>query len=166
MMTTSKRVITKPLHGTANDQNTYHFMHEKSTILVSGDQTNGAYCVVKVQEPPKMGPPPHIHANEDEQFHIMKGSFTFFIGGDVIEAKAGDYVHAPRGIKHHFVAGDEVSEMFVTASPAGFDRFIKELGKPVSEDAGLPKAEPPTPEQMKQLVEVAEKFGMNFTDLK
>ncbi|YCA42373.1 hypothetical protein M1E11_16315 [Bacillus sp. JZ8] len=44
--------------------------------------------------------------------------------------------------------------------------FIKELGKPVDEDEGLPKAEPPTPEQMKQLVEVAEKFGMNFTDLK
>ena len=35
-----------------------------------------------------MGPPPHIHANEDEQFHIIKGSFTFFVGEDVIEARA------------------------------------------------------------------------------
>ncbi|YCA42374.1 hypothetical protein M1E11_16320 [Bacillus sp. JZ8] len=47
-MTTAKQVITKPLHRTANDQNTYHFMQEKTTILVSDEQTNGAYCVVKV----------------------------------------------------------------------------------------------------------------------
>ncbi len=161
-MTNSKEVIQQPIHGTPNDQNTYHFMQEKSTILVSGEQTNGEYCVVKVQEPPKMGPPPHVHDREDEMFYITSGSFTFFVGDEVIEAKAGDYVHAPRGIKHHFVAGNEVSEMFVTASPAGFDSFLRDLGKPVSKDADLPEAVPPTPEQMKELMKVAEGYGMKF----
>ena len=50
------------------------------TVLVSGEQTNGEYAIAHVIEPPKLGPPLHIHKDEDEAFYILKGQFTFFVG--------------------------------------------------------------------------------------
>jgi len=42
-MSDLKNVMAKPLHAVPNDQNTYHFMQEIITILVSGEDTNGAF---------------------------------------------------------------------------------------------------------------------------
>ncbi|MGG0483980.1 hypothetical protein ABEY65_11345 [Priestia aryabhattai] len=52
--------------------------------------------------------------------------------------------------------------MIVTASPAKFDSFVKELGLQVPKDSGLPDFQGPTPEQMQQLVNVAEKYNYKF----
>lgn len=45
---------------------------------------------------------------------------------------------APKGIPHRFEAGIDGGEMIVTASPAKFDSFVKELGLQVPKDSGLP----------------------------
>lgn len=165
-MTVTSGKITKAFHRLPNDTNTYHFLSEKVTVLVTGEDTNGDYAVAHVVEPPKLGPPLHIHENEDETFYILKGQFTFFVGDDVIEANPGDYVFAPRGIPHRFLSGSEQSEFIVTASPAGFDQFIKELGTPVSKNAPLPEVKPPSLEELQQLVKVAGNFNMTFPELK
>ncbi|MGG0483979.1 hypothetical protein ABEY65_11340 [Priestia aryabhattai] len=81
-MSELKNIVIKPLHGIPNDQNTYHFMQETITILASGEDTNGAFSVVHLVEPPKMGPPLHVHENEDETFYIKKGRFIFFVGDE------------------------------------------------------------------------------------
>ena len=165
-MTEINNKTKEAFHSTSNDQNTYHFLAEKVTVLVTGEQTNGEYAVAHIIEPPKMGPPLHIHEDDDESFFIVNGQFTFYVGDEVFEAKAGDYVFAPRGIPHRFVSGPEESEFIVTATPAGFDQFINELGTPVSKDASLPKAEPPSEEFMKRLVEVSKTFNITYPGLK
>lgn len=161
-MSDYKNVMAKPLHAVPNDQNTYHFMQEIITILVSGEDTSGAFSVVHIVEPPRMGPPLHIHKNEDETFYVTKGNFTFYVGDDIIEVNEGEYIFAPKGIPHRFEAGAEGGEMVVTATPAKFDRFVKELGKLVSKDSALPNFKGPTPEQMQQLIEVAKKYEYEF----
>ena len=40
-------------------------------IIVSGEQTNGAYSLVDMLIPPKGGPPPHCHAKFQEAFYII-----------------------------------------------------------------------------------------------
>lgn len=161
-MSELKNIVIKPLHGIPNDQNTYHFMQETITILASGEDTNGAFSVVHLVEPPKMGPPLHVHENEDETFYIKKGRFIFFVGDEIFEVNENEYVFAPKGITHRFEAGIDGGEMLVTASPAKFDSFVKELGLQVPKDSGLPDFQGPTPEQMQKLVNVAEKYNYKF----
>ncbi|MEK4718063.1 cupin domain-containing protein [Priestia sp. FSL W8-0524] len=161
-MSELKNIVIKPLHGIPNDQNTYHFMQETITILASGEDTNGAFSVVHLVEPPKMGPPLHVHENEDETFYIKKGRFIFFVGDEIFEVNENEYVFAPKGIPHRFEAGIDGGEMIVTASPAKFDSIVKELGLQVPKDSGLPDFQGPTPEQMQQLVNVAEKYNYKF----
>ena len=145
-MTKIDNKIKEPFFSTPNDQNTYHFMAEKITLIVTGEQTNGEYSLAHIIDPPKLGPPLHIHNEDDEEFYILKGSYTFYVGDEIIEAKPGDYVFAPKGIPHRFVSGPEQSEFLVRSIPAKFDAFVKELGVPVSKDVDLPKAQPPSAE--------------------
>jgi quercetin dioxygenase-like cupin family protein len=165
-MTATSGKIHTPFHRTPNDTNTYHFLSERVTILASGEDTNGEFSVAHIIEPPRLGPPLHIHENEDETFYILKGQYTFYVGDDIIEAKAGDYVFAPRGIAHRFVSGPEESEFILTASPAGFDQFVKQLGTPVSKDAPLPEVKPPSLEELQHLVNISDKFKITYPELK
>ena len=38
--------------------------------------------------PPKGGPPPHIHPNEDETFYVLEGTPTFRLGDERFVARA------------------------------------------------------------------------------
>lgn len=165
-MTNTDTNMKKPFISRPSDENTYHFMAEKITFVVTGEQTNGEYSTAHVIEPPKLGPPLHIHHEDDEEFYILKGSFTFYVGDEIIEAKPGDYVFAPKGIPHRFVSGSEQSEFLVRSVPAKFDAFVKELGVPVSKDAGLPEVQPPTAEGMKHFVDVSKKYSIVYPELK
>lgn len=89
----------------------------------------------------------------------------FYIGEEIIEAKAGDYVFAPRGIQHRFMTGPEETEFILTASPAGFDSFVKELGTSVPESAPLPQVGPPAEEEIMSLVTVSKKYGITYPEI-
>ena len=45
------------------------------TILVTGEQTGGRYCLIDMLVPPGAGPPPHRHDFE-EMFTILDGEIT------------------------------------------------------------------------------------------
>ena len=159
-MTATHNQLTNAFHRTPHDQNTFHFLDEKVTLLVSGEDTNGAYAVAHVVKPANQGPPLHLHEHEDETFYVKRGSMIFYVGEEIIEAKAGDYVFAPRGIQHRFE-----TEFILTASPAGFDSFVKELGISVPENAPLPQVGPPTEEEIVGLVTVSKKYGITYPEI-
>jgi len=164
-MTTVKKELTQPFLGTPNDTNTFHFMDEKVTVLVSGEVTNDKLVILNIKKPANSGPPAHIHNNEPEIFVVLKGTMTFYVGDKVIEAKEGDVVIAPKGIKHTFITGSEGAEFNVIASPAGFDSFVKALGTPVKADAPMPKVEPITEEQMIGLINASIPYGISYPDI-
>ena len=141
-------------------------MAEKITLIVTGEQTNGEYSLAHIIEPPKLGPPLLIHHEDDEEFYILKGSFTFYVGDAIIEAKPGDYVFAQKGIPHRFVSGLEQSEFLVRSIPAKFDAFVKELGVLVSKDADLPEVQPPSAEGLQHFVNVSKEFSIVYPELK
>jgi len=128
------------------------FLGELVEVLVSEEATGGAYSLAEFTFPPGSGAPPHVHAHEDEIFHVLEGELEFHLGDAVVRAKAGDTVHALRGHKHFFVnATDCTARMQVGIVPGGFMNFFRSMGSPVGET--------PPPPDIPGLVAAAEKYG-------
>jgi quercetin dioxygenase-like cupin family protein len=97
-------------------------------ILLGGERTGGAYALLKLSIPSGLGLPPHVHANEDEVFHVLEGAAAFAVGGERIDARAGATVVGPRGVPHAYTATSrDACRMIVVVSPAGFERFFREI---------------------------------------
>lgn len=129
------------------------------TIKASGSDTEGAYALVDVVVPPGAGPPPHVHHREDEAFSILEGTFEFLAGDKTVRVNAGNFIHAPRNIVHTYRnVGSTPGRMLVVASPPGFERFVAEVGVPVTEGATPPQAPP----DVNEFARVAASYGIEI----
>ena len=78
--------------------------------------------------PPLLDTPLHVHAHEDELFHILEGEHVFECGDDLFEVGPGDFLALPRRVPHahrRLVAG--VGRFLVMTCPGGFDGFFRTL---------------------------------------
>ena len=122
-------------------------------IHLSGSDTGGAFAVVEDVSQPGGGPPPHVHHNEDEGFHVLEGDVEFLLGDRWVRAAAGASFFGPRGVPHTFRnVGATPSRVMATISPAGFERFFVEVD-------GLAASGPPTPER---LIALGQRYGLDF----
>src|SRR6266404_5536502 len=71
------------------------------TILVSGEQTGGRYCLIDMLVPAGGGPPPHRHDFE-EMFTILEGELEFTFRGESYTVRAGSTVNVPANAPHAF----------------------------------------------------------------
>jgi quercetin dioxygenase-like cupin family protein len=71
------------------------------TILVSGAQTAGRYCLVDMLVPAGGGPPPHRHDFE-EMFTLLEGELEFAFRGKSHTVRAGSTVNVPANAPHAF----------------------------------------------------------------
>ncbi len=118
------------------------------TILVSGDQTAGRYCLIDMHVPAGGGPPPHRHDFE-EMFTLLQGELEFTFRGETSTIRAGSTVNIPANAPHAFKNGSgEAVRMLCMATPAGLDEFFLEIGDLVdSRTAPPPKL---TPEEINE----------------
>ncbi|HEY3792719.1 MAG TPA: cupin domain-containing protein [Bradyrhizobium sp.] len=116
------------------------------TILVSGAQTAGRYCLVDMLVPAGGGPPPHRHDFE-EMFTLLEGELEFAFRGQSQIVRAGSTVNVPANAPHAFknVSG-AAARMLCMCTPAGQDEFFLEVGLPVDGRTSPPPK--PTPEEM------------------
>jgi quercetin dioxygenase-like cupin family protein len=116
------------------------------TITVSGDQTNGRFCVIDMHIPPGGGPPPHRHDFE-ETFILLEGEMEVTFRGRKSIARAGETINVPSNAPHQFHnSSSQDVRLLCIASPAGLDEFFKELGVPVATRT----TEPPKLDQEQQ----------------
>ena len=87
-------------------------------IKATGADTGGQMSIVEVTEHPGAEAPLHVHHRDDEAFWILEGEVTFEVGGETIEASAGDYVFGPRDIPHRFTVGENGCRMLSSWSRA------------------------------------------------
>jgi quercetin dioxygenase-like cupin family protein len=116
------------------------------TILVSGAQTAGRYCLVDMLVPSGGGPPPHRHDFE-EMFTLLEGELEFTFRGMSQVLRAGSTINVPANAPHAFrnVSG-VTARMLCMCTPAGQDEFFLAVGFPVaSRTSPPPKA---TPEEL------------------
>jgi mannose-6-phosphate isomerase-like protein (cupin superfamily) len=52
--------------------------------------------------PPRWIAPLHLHRNDDEAWYVLEGALCVRVGDDVVEARAGSAVLAPRGMPHTY----------------------------------------------------------------
>ncbi len=98
----------------------------KMTIKLSGEDTDGLFSLLEV-ELTGDGPPQHIHKIEDETFYVLEGEVKFLMGEHTMIAKAGTFVHIPRGTVHAWcLTGKEPAKLLATFTPAGFEKFFED----------------------------------------
>ena len=101
------------------------------TITVTGEQTDGRFCVIDMHVPPGSGPPPHRHDFE-ETFILLEGEMEATFRGKKSIVHAGETVNIPANASHQFhnkSAGPV--RMLCVCSPAGQEKFFMEVGVPV-----------------------------------
>jgi quercetin dioxygenase-like cupin family protein len=89
------------------------------TIKTTAEQTRGSLIQMLIHESRGAAVPRHVHYDVDETFYLIDGELTAYIGDEVIEAKSGDFVLAPRGVPHSWIVTSETCELFLTCGPAG-----------------------------------------------
>jgi quercetin dioxygenase-like cupin family protein len=111
------------------------------TILVTGDDTAGRYCLIDMLVPPGGGPPPHRHDFE-EMFTILQGEVEFTFRGQSSIAYAGDTLNIPANAPHFFRnVSQEPAHLLCLCSPAGQEKYFLEVGIVVASRA-LPAPKP------------------------
>jgi len=102
------------------------------TITVSGDDTNGRFCVVDMHIPPGGGPPPHRHDFE-ETFILLEGEMEATFRGKKSIVRAGDTINIPANAPHRFHnTSSQPTRLICICSPAGQEEFFQLVGVPVA----------------------------------
>lgn len=98
------------------------------TIMVTGEDTNGRFCVIDMHIPPRGGPPPHRHDFE-ETFILLEGELAATFRGQKSIARAGETLNIPANAPHQFHnASRGPVRMLCICSPAGQEKFFMEVG--------------------------------------
>ncbi len=147
-----KRALT--LAQPNKDQSLPHIglVGDTYTITLSGEATNGRFCLVDMHIPPGGGPPPHRHDFE-ETFILLEGEIEATFRGKKSVVQAGETVHIPANAPHQFHnASSKPVRLLCICSPAGQEKFFAELGVPVAT-----RTTPPAQLNEKQQAEFVEK---------
>jgi quercetin dioxygenase-like cupin family protein len=108
------------------------------TILMTGEQTGGRYCLTDMLVPSGGGPPPHRHDFE-EMFTILEGDIEFTFRDQVLVAAAGSTVNIPANAPHSFKnRSDKPARLLCMCTPSGQEEFFMAVGDPVDSRAAPP----------------------------
>jgi len=102
------------------------------TLLLTGKDTAGRFCLIDMHVPPGGGPPPHRHDFE-ETFTLLEGELEATIRGHQSTVRAGETIHIPANAPHQFRnASSSAARMLCICSPAGQENLFLEIGVPVA----------------------------------
>ncbi len=130
-------------HVPAGTGPAYCGLGDRMTFLITGADTGSAFFMAEVSVVPGGGPPPHVHAREDETFYIQQGTLAVQVGDKSLHVSAGDFVHLPRGVVHSFKnIGDETAKVLLVVTPAGLENYFAESFVPAADAADIPDIVP------------------------
>jgi quercetin dioxygenase-like cupin family protein len=132
-------------------------------ILVTGEQTGGAYAAIDMLIPHDDGPGPDSHAGFQESFYVIEGEIEVKSEVSTCLAKKGSFVDIPMGgIVHCFKnKTSETARLLCFVVHSGIVEFFMEIGKPVLPGVFLPVPEMDA-ETLKKLKEIVTKHGQKI----
>ena len=102
------------------------------TILLTGKDTAGRFCLIDMYVPPGGGPPPHRHDFE-ETFIVLEGQIEANFRGAKHIVPSGKTISIPANAPHQFRnASDKPARLLCICSPAGQEEFFAQVGVPVA----------------------------------
>jgi mannose-6-phosphate isomerase-like protein (cupin superfamily) len=139
-------------------------------FMIDGFEADERFSLVEHPMSPRaLAAPLHLHTREDEYSFVLEGRMGALLGDEVVEAGPGDLVFKPRNQWHTFWnAGDAPCRILEIISPAGFERFFREI----SDLGGATQVEPETLAQLnaryglemlpESVPELLERFGLQI----
>jgi quercetin dioxygenase-like cupin family protein len=102
------------------------------TVLLSGEDTNGRYCLIDMLIPPGGGPGPHRHDFE-ESFTLLQGEIETTFRGKKSVVRAGETINIPANAPHFFTnVSKQTVRLLCVCAPAGQEEFFAQIGIPVA----------------------------------
>jgi len=130
------------------------------TIILSGEDTDGRYCLIDMHIPPGGGPPSHRHDFE-ESFTILEGEIEATFRGEKSVVRAGETLSIPANAPHSFTnAAERPARLLCICAPAGQEEFFAQVGvKVVARTTPPPKLDKAEQSKMmKKAQELAPKY--------
>ncbi|MEJ8801849.1 cupin domain-containing protein [Pontibacter sp. H249] len=120
---------------------------DRVTFLMSGEETNGEYVLVKVELAPKGGNALHYHTTFTEEFEVLEGTLSIELEKEVISIREGEKAVAPLNKLHRFFNQDENCSctFLVTIRPARqFEQMLRIayglINDGLTNSKGIPKS--------------------------
>jgi mannose-6-phosphate isomerase-like protein (cupin superfamily) len=122
----------------------YWFYGDLVTVRVSGEETDGRFCLVEFLQPPGEWTPLHVHRDSDQTQYVLEGELTVYLPGRSFIVGPGECINTPINVPHTecVTSAGPVRVLDVNA-PAGFDEFVAAAGEPASELTLPPQDQPP-----------------------
>lgn len=140
----------------------YWFDRDLYTFKAVGEDTEQAYALCEVVVAPQGGgTPPHRHSRENESFYVQEGELEFQLDEQIIVATAGTFLHSPKGQLHRFTNTSSTPvKLLVWVTPAGFEKFIAEVGK--ATNSQVTAAPSLSPADLEKILATAPKYGIEI----
>lgn len=139
----------------------YYFGLDLYIFKAIGEETGQAYALCEAIVQPQGGSPPHRHQREDEAFYVQEGEFEFLLDDATVLATPGTFLYSPKGQKHCFTNKTATpAKMLIWVTPAGFERFLAEVGRPAN-SLITPGGEL-SPADLEKLLATAPKYGIEI----
>jgi len=151
MNTTSE---TKAGTNRGGEEQTFIVLGVLLQFLSTPEQVNDQISVMRGMVPSGVVIPLHSHA-DPEIFYVLNGSLEVFQAEGWQTVTAGEVVSIPGNVRHAVRNTSPSPITLITVSKQELYSFFRELARPF--DPNRPPA-PPTPEEMQQLFNVAEKY--------
>jgi len=136
---------------------------ETLTVKATGERTGGHLVVLENVVPPGGGPPPHLHAHEDEFVYVLAGHIDVRIGDQLHAFGPGGFAYVPRGTVHTFRnAGDSTGRILVGFTPGGIEGFFREAGRHATDDGPAPAVDD---DEIARTIAAASKYGVRLVGL-
>lgn len=130
-------------------------------LLISAQETGGAYELMYFVVPPGHGAPMHVHQNEDECAYTIDGEIQGFVGDRVVHTPAGTAIHLPRGVPHGFRnTGTKQARFLMWVTPGRLEGFYESCQSPW--DCTCETSPKLTDQEMVGMAQIAAQYGIQI----
>ncbi|WP_040592537.1 cupin domain-containing protein [Mesorhizobium metallidurans] len=128
--------------------------------LVSGEQTNGSFCLFENRSSGQTKTPIHVHADDDETVYVIEGQLTAVLDGEARTLSPGKSIFLKRGIPHQLMNnGSRPVRYILIGTPSVFEQFLAEGGHELRKGEVVG---PPAPADIERLKAAAPRFGITL----
>jgi mannose-6-phosphate isomerase-like protein (cupin superfamily) len=107
-------------------------------VIVSSEETHGAYSIVESIAQPGVGSIVHAHHREAEHFLVLEGTAHVVLDGEAMNLEPGQSVSLPRGVPHIWVnRSDQPLRLLAFFTPGGFEKALEMAASETSAMGGI-----------------------------
>ena len=159
-MTDLTTPVTRGVISSPDAQPAIWFLGALTQVLLSGEQTGGAFSLTELLARRGNASPIHVHDRDDETFFVLDGELRVVVGEDDHTAGPGTAALLPRRLRHAYVVTSATARFLVLHAPAGFEQFAAEVGEP-AQARTLPPP-PEGPPDLEALARTAARHGITI----